>query len=142
MADMRNPAAAGRGVSIGVCSGKKNALTLPTATLNRKASPREALLDACWHTSLVHAATTAALLTHLIGHLRQHPDHVDRTVDRLVALRDRQPSAASLHVGRTEIAAAIDWIVASTIPNDFTASRLQGWDETPHARGKTEKSNE
>jgi hypothetical protein len=136
MADKRNPAAGGSGASGRVSFHHgKNIPKIATATTLCK--PREALLDACWHASTVHAAArTASILTYIIDHLRQHAEF-DRfglgpTVDRLVALRERHPSDGPLHVGRAALGQAIDEIVAAVAnptANNFMSFPLKGRDD-------------
>jgi hypothetical protein len=115
MTNMRNPAAGGSGAPGRISSTTKNNPKIPTAAphFNRRA----AFLDAVWDESTIYAAaTTAAILARVIGHLRQHPEFdrlgLGRTVDRLVALRD-QADDATLHVGRAVVNQAIDEIVAA-----------------------------
>jgi hypothetical protein len=135
--DKKNSGAGGAGASrnISFLDGKKATKLSPA---KQTCKPREALIDACWDASTTHAAaTTASILTFVIGQLRRHPDHsLDRTIDRLMACRQARPDPDVLHIGRAAINSAIDLIIDAD--NNFTSFPASRRDEAA-TRGKMEK---
>jgi hypothetical protein len=91
-------------------------ITAPKRASTLAAARHDALLDACWSASGIHAAATpAVLIDFLIRHVRERPDYDALRLERLelwlVALRARQADDGELLVGRAAINAMIDRVV-------------------------------